>query len=95
LRCGKVDPTFRTFTARCLTRFFWNAFLIFVGHFEGASREAGAVRTCLTAPFITKCTESGAAKIADDASGDTLDDEEVLALLQDYNATGQVLHSSQ
>ena len=53
------------------------------------------MRTCLTAPFITKCTESGAAKIADDASGDTLDDEEVLALLQDYNATGQVLHSSQ
>jgi len=38
LRCGKVDPTFRAFTARCLTQFFWNAFLVLVGHFEGASR---------------------------------------------------------
>jgi hypothetical protein len=28
LRCGKVDP--RTFTARCLTQFFWNAFSIVV-----------------------------------------------------------------
>jgi hypothetical protein len=27
--------------------------------------------------------------------GDTLDDEEILALLQEYNATGQVLHRSQ
>ena len=27
--------------------------------------------------------------------GDTLDDEEILALLQVYNATGQVLHQPQ
>jgi len=27
--------------------------------------------------------------------GDTLDDEEILALLQEYNATGQVLHQPQ